>query len=143
QDKILESQNSVLKSSLSIHLINTVDNNNLFLDIQSDVDNIQSDADNIQSDTDNIQSDADNIYMQKNKFGSKHSLELVQSFLFSNWQLFKIWIKQFVKQEGFSYKIRTSEADNGIIRRAVYVCSKADTYNLQVTSDNRLNILEN
>ncbi|CAG8771262.1 18306_t:CDS:1, partial [Gigaspora rosea] len=36
------------------------------------------------------------------------------------------WINRFALQEGFDYKIRTSEADdNSIIRMAIYMCTKA------------------
>ncbi|CAG8507286.1 951_t:CDS:2, partial [Cetraspora pellucida] len=75
QDEVLESQDPAREFSLSIHLVDVTDNDNLPLNIQS--------------------------------------------LLFSNWQLFKIWIEQFAKQEGFSYKIQTSETYNSVVRRAM------------------------
>ncbi|KAF0552919.1 protein far1-related sequence 11-like isoform x1 [Gigaspora margarita] len=44
------------------------------------------------------------------------NLELVVGISFSRWNSFKAWLNHFALQEGFDYKIRTSEADDkGII----------------------------
>ncbi|CAG8847774.1 37902_t:CDS:1, partial [Gigaspora margarita] len=46
------------------------------------------------------QIDTNDVYVQENKLKNEHSLKLIQGLSFSNWQLFKIWLKQFAKQEG-------------------------------------------
>ncbi|CAG8439493.1 10324_t:CDS:2 [Cetraspora pellucida] len=58
QDEVLESQNPACESSLSIHLVDVTDNDNLPLDIQSDT---------------------DDIHLQENELGNEHLLELVQA----------------------------------------------------------------
>ncbi|CAG8707064.1 19213_t:CDS:2, partial [Gigaspora rosea] len=116
EDEVLESQNSQFNSED----INTTLNNRSSLNMYL-VDAVNNDN--------SCQSDADSVHMQDIELENEYSLELTQGLTFPNWQLFKIWIEQFAKREGFSYKIRTSETDdNGIIRRATYVCTKAGIY---------------
>ena len=55
------------------------------------------------------------------------SLELRSGLSFPNWESFKVWIDRFARLKGFGYKIRTSESNNGIMRRATYVCTKSGT----------------
>ena len=43
------------------------------------------------------------------------SLELVSGLTFNNWDDFKNWIYKFALKEGFDFKIRTSEQDQGIL----------------------------
>ena len=45
------------------------------------------------------------------------------------------WLDQFALQEGFNYKIRNSETDEGIVRRINYVCAKSGTYNPKITAE--------
>ncbi|CAG8798240.1 10990_t:CDS:1, partial [Racocetra persica] len=47
--------------------------------------------------------------------------------------LFKTWLNQFALQEGFDYKVRTSEKEENIIRQVKYVCIKSGIYNFQAT----------
>jgi len=63
------------------------------------------------------------------------SLELTSGFIFTDWEDFKSWIHRFALKEGFSYKIRTSETIQGVMRRATYECAKSGTHNPQTTSD--------
>jgi hypothetical protein len=63
------------------------------------------------------------------------SLELISGLIFTSWDEFKNWLDRFVLKEGFDYKIRTSEKDQGIIRRVAYECTRSGSHNPQVTSD--------
>ena len=63
------------------------------------------------------------------------SLELTSGFIFTDWEDFKSWIHRFALKESFSYKIRTSETIQGVMRRATYECAKSGTHNPQTTSD--------
>jgi len=63
------------------------------------------------------------------------SLELVSGLTFTSWDEFKNWLDRFALKEGFNHKIRTSEKDQGIIRRTTYECTKSGSHNPQVTSD--------
>ena len=63
------------------------------------------------------------------------SLELVSGLTFTSWDEFKNWLDRFALKEGFDHKIRTSEKDRGIMRRATYECTKSGSHNPQVTSD--------
>src|SRR5271170_5512758 len=63
------------------------------------------------------------------------SLELVSRLTFTSWDEFKNWLDRFALKEGFNHKIRTSEKDQGIIRRPTYECTKSGSHNPQVTSD--------
>jgi hypothetical protein len=56
------------------------------------------------------------------------SLELVSGLTFTNWDEFKNWLNKFALKEGFDYKIRTSEKDQGIMRRAAYECTKSESH---------------
>ena len=49
------------------------------------------------------------------------ALQLEPGLSFPNWQLFKVWLDPFVLQEGFNYKIRNSNTNEGIVRRVNYV----------------------
>ena len=62
-------------------------------------------------------------------------LELKIGLTFSNWAEFKIWIENFAKKKGFSYKIRSSQMDGEVIRRISYECLRSGTHNPQVSSD--------
>ncbi|CAG8499007.1 1272_t:CDS:2, partial [Scutellospora calospora] len=74
--------------------------------------------------------------LDNNETDDELHLELVVGISFSYWESFKAWLNRFALQEGFDYKIRTSEADNkGIIRRATYVCTKAGTHSPNITVD--------
>ncbi|CAB4411996.1 unnamed protein product [Rhizophagus irregularis] len=63
------------------------------------------------------------------------SLELTSGLTFTDWEDFKSWLHRFVSKEGFSYKIRTSETIQGVMRRATYECAKSGSHNPQTTSD--------
>ncbi|CAJ0634628.1 10867_t:CDS:2, partial [Entrophospora sp. SA101] len=41
----------------------------------------------------------------------------------------------FALQEGFSYRIRRSESEDGIVTRLTYECTKSGKYNSQITTD--------
>lgn len=74
---------------------------------------------------------------QEDESDNNH-LELVLGLSFPDWQSFKNWLNQFALQEGFDYKIRTSEKDENdenVIRRANYVCAKAGTHKSKKTAD--------
>ncbi|CAG8493753.1 21701_t:CDS:2 [Cetraspora pellucida] len=77
---------------------------------------------------------------------ANESLEIKLGLSFPDWQSFKIWLYQFALQEGFNYKIRTSEKDGEIVRQANYICAKSGTYNSNATADpikrhnNKLNV---
>ena len=62
-------------------------------------------------------------------------MELISGLTFINWDEFKNWLDRFALKEGFDYKIRTSEKDQGIMRRAAYECTKSSSHNPQITSD--------
>lgn len=62
-------------------------------------------------------------------------LELVKGRVFSDWHEFKNWIHRFAKKEGFDYKIRSSEKDQGIMRRVIYECTRSGSHKPQVTCD--------
>jgi MULE transposase domain/FAR1 DNA-binding domain len=66
---------------------------------------------------------------------NNQSLELVSGLTFTSWNEFKNWLDRFALKEGFDYKIRTSEKDQGIIRRITYECTMSGSHNPQVTSD--------
>ncbi|GET51797.1 protein FAR1-RELATED SEQUENCE 11 isoform X2 [Rhizophagus irregularis DAOM 181602=DAOM 197198] len=63
------------------------------------------------------------------------SLELTSELTFTDWEDFKSWLHRFASKEGFSYKIRTSETIQGVMRRATYECAKSGSHNPQTTSD--------
>ncbi|CAB4407633.1 unnamed protein product [Rhizophagus irregularis] len=63
------------------------------------------------------------------------SLELIAGLTFNSWDEFKSWINRFALKEGFSYKIRSSEKIEGVIRRVAYECIKSGSNTSQVTSD--------
>ncbi|PKB94892.1 hypothetical protein RhiirA5_437835 [Rhizophagus irregularis] len=63
------------------------------------------------------------------------SLELIAGLTFNSWNEFKSWINRFALKEGFSYKIRSSEKIEGVIRRVAYECIKSGSNTSQVTSD--------
>ncbi|CAB5216537.1 unnamed protein product [Rhizophagus irregularis] len=63
------------------------------------------------------------------------SLELIAGLTFNSWDEFKSWINRFALKEGFSYKIRSSEKIEGMIRRVAYECIKSGSNTSQVTSD--------
>ena len=63
------------------------------------------------------------------------SLELTSGLTFTSWDKFKDWINKFALQEGFDYRIRTSEAIQGVIRRVTYECTKSGSHIPQVISD--------
>ncbi|CAB4430669.1 unnamed protein product [Rhizophagus irregularis] len=63
------------------------------------------------------------------------SLELTSGLTFTDWEDFKSWLHRFASKEGFSYKIRTSETIQGVMRRATYECAKSGSHNPQTTSD--------
>ena len=63
------------------------------------------------------------------------SLELISGLTFNSWDKFKSWINRFTLKEGFSYKIRSSEKVEGVIRRAAYGCTRSGSHTSQVTSD--------
>jgi hypothetical protein len=67
--------------------------------------------------------------------GPSDSLELISGLTFNSWDEFRSWINRFVLKEGFSYKIRSSEKVEGVIRRATYECTKSGSHTSQVTSD--------
>ncbi|CAB5198271.1 unnamed protein product [Rhizophagus irregularis] len=62
-------------------------------------------------------------------------LELKTGLTFINWAEFNVWIDNFAKNKGFSYKIRTSQKNGEIIRCISYECSRSGIYNPQVSSD--------
>ncbi|CAB4480263.1 unnamed protein product [Rhizophagus irregularis] len=62
-------------------------------------------------------------------------LELVSGLTFISWDEFKNWLDRFALKEGFDHKIRTSEKDQGILRRVTYKCTKSGSHNPQITSD--------
>ncbi|CAB4430411.1 unnamed protein product [Rhizophagus irregularis] len=63
------------------------------------------------------------------------SLELTSGLTFTDWEDFKSWLHRFASKEDFSYKIRTSETIQGVMRRATYECAKSGSHNPQTTSD--------
>ncbi len=78
----------------------------------------------------------DASYDDKNRLNeSSESLELIPELIFTSWDEFKNWINRFALKEGFDYKIRTSEKVQGVVRRAVYECTKSGSHISQVTSD--------
>jgi hypothetical protein len=60
---------------------------------------------------------------------NSHSLELVSGLTFTSWDEFKNWLDRFALKEGFDHKIRTSEKDQGIMRRTTYECTKFGLHN--------------
>ena len=78
----------------------------------------------------------DASYDDKNRLNeSSESLELIPELIFTSWDEFKNWINRFALKEGFDYKIRTSEKVQGVVRRAVYECTKSGSHVSQVTSN--------
>ncbi|PKY36979.1 hypothetical protein RhiirB3_397101, partial [Rhizophagus irregularis] len=63
------------------------------------------------------------------------SLELTSELTFTDWKDFKSWLHRFASKEGFSYKIRTSETIQSVMRRATYECAKSGSHDPQTTSD--------
>ncbi|CAG8762718.1 34509_t:CDS:2, partial [Racocetra persica] len=63
------------------------------------------------------------------------SVKLILRLTFFNWEEFKIWLNGFALKNRFSYKVRTSEITNGIMKRATYEYTKSGLHALQVTSD--------
>ncbi|CAG8579950.1 34230_t:CDS:2 [Racocetra persica] len=63
------------------------------------------------------------------------SVELISGLTFPNWKEFKIWLNGFALKNGFSYKVKTSEITNGVMKRATYECTKSGLHAPQVTSD--------
>jgi hypothetical protein len=61
--------------------------------------------------------------------------ELKIGLTFTNWAEFKIWIENFAKKKGFSYKVRTSRMDGEVIRNITYECSRSGAHNPQVSCD--------
>ncbi|GET59339.1 hypothetical protein GLOIN_2v1778764 [Rhizophagus irregularis DAOM 181602=DAOM 197198] len=72
---------------------------------------------------------------EKIPFELTDSLELIAGLTFNSWNEFKSWINRFALKEGFSYKIRSSEKIEGVIRRVAYECIKSGSNTSQVTSD--------
>jgi len=63
-------------------------------------------------------------------------LELTPGLTYANWDDFKNWIYRFALKEGFDFKIRSSEKDQeGVMRRALYECTKSGSHDSRVTSD--------
>jgi hypothetical protein len=75
------------------------------------------------------------MYDQEHGQDNIFTLQLELGLSFPNWQLFKVWLDQFALQEGFNYKIRNSETDEGIVRRINYVCAKSAVYNPKITAE--------
>ena len=59
-------------------------------------------------------------------------LELISRLTFTNRNEFKNWINRFALKESFSYRIRTSEKFEGIVRRVTYEYTKSGSYISQV-----------
>ena len=57
-----------------------------------------------------------------------NSLELTSGLTFPNWEDFKNWIYMFGLNEGFNYKIRTSETIQGVMQRVTYECAKSGSH---------------
>src|SRR5436190_18322183 len=62
-------------------------------------------------------------------------LILTDNLTFQSWQQCKIWFDSYGLQEGFSYKIRRSESDEGILRRVTYECVKSGKHVPQISSE--------
>ena len=60
---------------------------------------------------------------------------MVSGLPFRNYEEFKTWLDRFALETGFSYKVRTSEIKDGVMRRATYECIKSGSHVSQVTSD--------
>ncbi|PKK55416.1 hypothetical protein RhiirC2_802451, partial [Rhizophagus irregularis] len=73
--------------------------------------------------------------LQDDESDDDQPLELVSRFTFANWDRFKKWLDRFALKEGFDYKIRTSEKEQGILRRVAYECTKSSSHNPQITLD--------
>ena len=83
---------------------------------------------------DTLQDNSD--YETDSSCNLSESLELVSGLTFISWNEFKNWLDRFALKEGFDYKIRTSEKDQGgIMRRVAYECTRSGSHNPQVTSD--------
>ena len=57
-----------------------------------------------------------------NSSNPSESLELVLGLTFTSWDEFKNWLDMFALKEGFDHKTRTSEKNQGIMRRVAYKC---------------------
>ncbi|PKY28219.1 hypothetical protein RhiirB3_444281 [Rhizophagus irregularis] len=44
-------------------------------------------------------------------------------------------LNRFALKEGFDHKIRTSEKEQGFLKRVAYECIKSGSHNPQITSD--------
>ena len=69
-----------------------------------------------------MQSVIDNEFNESDDLSN--SLKLTFGLTFSNWKDFKNWIYMFGLNEGFNYKVRTSETIQGVMRRTIYECTK-------------------
>ncbi|CAB4418857.1 unnamed protein product [Rhizophagus irregularis] len=74
-------------------------------------------------------------YDESDGDSNNQPLELVSGLTFASWDGFKKWLDRFALKEGFNYKIRTSEKEQGILRRVAYECTKFGLHNPQITSD--------
>ncbi|CAB5389042.1 unnamed protein product [Rhizophagus irregularis] len=60
--------------------------------------------------------------LQDDESDDDQPLELVSELTFASLDRFKKWLDRFALKEGFDHKIRTSEKEQGILRRVAYEC---------------------
>ncbi|CAG8439532.1 10827_t:CDS:2 [Scutellospora calospora] len=100
-----------------------------YIDLEDD---LLSQEDNFQ---DSRFSDQENKRLEEPQDENTQTPNIYTELTFETWEHVKKWFDMFALQQGFSYKIRRSELDNGIVRRLTYDCSKSGKYDAQVTVD--------
>ena len=68
------------------------------------------------------------MYSEENN----EKLFLTEGLTFQSWPQCKNWFDSYGLQEGFSYKIRWSESEEGVLRRVTYECIKSGKYEPQI-----------
>ncbi|CAJ0861144.1 1310_t:CDS:1 [Entrophospora sp. SA101] len=68
-------------------------------------------------------------------FDFTDKLNLEEGLSFVSWEQAKLFFDNFALREGFSYRIRRSESEDGIVTRLTYECTKSGKHNPQITTD--------
>ncbi|CAJ0625663.1 12870_t:CDS:2 [Entrophospora sp. SA101] len=78
---------------------------------------------------------SDNAASNSELFLQQGELNLEEGLTFISWEQAKLFFDNFALQEGFSYRIRRSESEDGIVTRLTYECTKSGKHNPQITTD--------
>ncbi|CAJ0650093.1 13017_t:CDS:2 [Entrophospora sp. SA101] len=68
-------------------------------------------------------------------FDFTDKLNLKEGLTFVSWKQAKLFFDNFALQEGFSYRIRRSKSEDGIVTRLTYECTKSGKHNPRITTD--------